>query len=48
MDFLEIMEICAYDLEAASEMVNCCSPDVVEEVLTEIGLEKLQPEPDGA
>ena len=44
MDFIEAMEICAYDIEAASEMVNCCSPDVVEEVLTEIGLEKIQPE----
>ena len=42
MDFLEIMDICAYDLDAASEMMDCCSPDVVEEVLTEIGLEKLR------
>ena len=41
MDFLEIMDICAYDIDDAKEMANrCCSTDVVEEVLSEIGLEK--------
>ena len=47
MDFIEAMDICAYDIEAASEMVNYCSPDVIEEVLTEVGLEKIQPESNG-
>ena len=45
MDFLEIMDICAYDIDDAKEMANrCCSTDVVEEVLSEVGLEKIQPE----
>lgn len=44
MDFLEIMDICAYDIDDAKEMANrCCSTDVVEEVLNQIGLERLRP-----
>ena len=46
MDYLEILSFCGYDVEAAGKMVrdvNPCTPDVIEEALKEIGLEKIQP-----
>ena len=48
VDYIEIMNLCGYDLEAANTMVcqiaqSYCTEDVVEEVLSEIGLEKIQP-----
>ena len=43
MDFTEAMDICAYDVARAAEMYP---REVIEGVLLEVGLEKLQPESD--
>ena len=50
MDYMEIMDLCAFDPDAARQMIReeYCTPDVVEEVLSEIGLEKIQPKPNRA
>ena len=44
MDYLEIMSFCGFDLEKANEMAQDFPPSVIQEVLTEIGLEKLESE----
>ena len=46
MDFIEAMSICAYDVTEAAELAGRyeCPRDVIKEALTEIGLEKIQPE----
>jgi hypothetical protein len=38
MDYLELLDICAYDVDAVSA--------IIEEVLSQIGLEELEPESD--
>jgi hypothetical protein len=53
LDYIEIMNLCGYDLEAANTMAcqiaqSYCTEDVVEEVLTEIGLESIQPNLDAS
>ena len=46
MDYLEIMDFCGYDLKAADKMAQEFPPCVIKEALDEIGLERLEPEPD--
>lgn len=43
MDYIEILDICAYDVSESSKIVDICTKDVIEEVLNQIGLETIQP-----
>lgn len=46
-DFLEVLDFCAFDVDKAVEMTKeYCTIDVIKETLNEIGLERMEPEPD--
>lgn len=47
MDFYDILDFCAFDVQRASEMASeyRCTQEIVKEALDEIGLEKMEPEP---
>ena len=47
-DFFEILNYCAFDVDKASKMADgYCTTEVIKEALDEIGLERIQPKPDG-
>ena len=46
LDYYEVLDFCAFDVEKAAEMVR--QYKAIMEVLDEIGLEKMEPEPDRA
>ena len=48
MDYLEIMDFCGYDVDAADRMAKkMIASDLIKEVLEEVGLDKLEPKSDG-
>ena len=47
MDYYEILDFCAFDVDQSSAMAEefKCPWDVIEEALTEVGLERMESQP---